>query len=209
MTAANMVAVLGGTGSGKTWRVMRHHLKRKPARLVLWDFKRDPTFDGYAEPVTAQQLVAALQRPRFAVRYQPSFNEAKRAEQWEWFCRLVHHVGNLTMWVEELARVTRPGYAAPAWSMITMTARDYSINGRRLHLDVIATSQRPANIDKDFFSNCTAIECGVLEYPRDVATMADVLRCERTTIQTLKPGQFVRRARGMAQPEIVGKPFAP
>lgn len=204
---ANMVCVLGGTGSGKTTRVLRVHLKPKPKRLAIIDFKRDPLLQGYADVVNARELVNAVTRPAFCVRYQPSFDPKARETEFEWFCRLVHHVGNMAVFVPELARYVRPGWAPAGWTMITTTGREYSVAGKVKHLDVYADSQRSAGIDKDFLSNCTVIECGVLEAPRDIATMAEVLRCPPQTVQTLKPGQFVRRERGATNFTIVGKPF--
>jgi hypothetical protein len=202
-----MVAVLGGTGSGKTWRVMKVHLKPKPARLLILDFKRDPTFAGYADVVTAQQLVVAVQRPKFAVRYQPAFDAKIRAKEFDWLCSLAYHVGNLTLWVEELAKFTRGGHPPGPWSAITTTGREYSVGGKVKHLDVIATSQRTVGLDGDFLSNCTAIECGVLEYPRDQETIAEYLRCQPEQLQLLQPGEFVQRRRGETIFKKVGKAF--
>jgi hypothetical protein len=208
MKEARIIAVLGGTGSGKTWRVKNVHLKPKPARLVIWDFKRDPQFNGYAQVVTAAGLVDALARKSFSVRFQPSFDAVKRAEQFDWFCELVHHFGNMTVWVEELAQVTKPNWAPGNWSMVVLTGREYGgADGEDKHLEVVATSQRPAGVDKDFLGNATLIECGVLEFERDMRAAAVCLRTKADAVQLLRPGQFLQRKRGDSESQLVGKPL--
>jgi hypothetical protein len=109
-----------------------------------------------------------------------------RERQFDWFCRAAYDLGRCTILVEELAFVTRPSYAPPAWSMMTCT-------GRHEGLAIIGTSQRPAQIDKNFLGNATLVHCGRLNYQEDAQVMAKVLWAPLTDILALADLEFIER----------------
>lgn len=158
-----------------------------PRRLLLWDFKREWGGDypeGY-ERLAA--LVAALKgRHHFAVRFMPSFDQKERAAQFDLFCRLAYALGNLVLVVEELAFVTSPSYAPPAWALCTCT-------GRHERLSILATSQRPAQVDKHFLGNCSLVHCGRLGDRNDVAVMAAALAVTPAELAALRPLDWIER----------------
>ena len=69
---ANIVAVLGASGSGKTSYVMQRLKREKPKRLIIWDTKGEFSREGYATPVyTLAEAVKAMQNKAFRVAYIP------------------------------------------------------------------------------------------------------------------------------------------
>lgn len=166
---ARIWAVIGASGSGKSAFVKTALLKPASARhrLIVWDYMRE--YGALASPVgNIPALVEAVRGKRFSVAFQPAFDSKLRARQFEHFCRVGYALGNCTMVVEELAFVTMPSFAPPAWSMVTCT-------GRHKGLTVIGCSQRPAQIDKNFFGNCSTVHCGRLNDANDVRVMSRCL----------------------------------
>jgi len=94
--------------------------------------------------------------------------------------------GNLALVAEELNNVTTPGRAPGPWS-------DCTSRGRHRGLQVFGLSQRPAGVDKDFFSNATMVRTGRLNYASDISVMADVLQVPRADVAGLLPLQWIQR----------------
>lgn len=189
---ARIVGVLGSTGSGKSAWIKRTFLAKKPRRLMVWDFKRE-----YGQHATQTDsldaMLDALDKPTFRTAFMPAMAEKTRAAQFDLFCRAALHLGNVTMIVEELAFVTRPGWAPDAWRMLTLT-------GRHDAMTIVGASQRPASIDKDFLGNCTLVHAGVLGYEDDAKAVAKVLRVRPDELMTLPELHWIERERGAAEP---------
>lgn len=184
---AQIIAVMGASGSGKSTFIKRLLRKPKPARLMIWDPMREYSEFGQVFD-TLCLLVDHLGRDskKFAVVFQPSVNDKARARQFDVFCGLSMALGDLTLVVEELKFVTRPGYAPVRWSAVTMT-------GRHKGLTVIGASQRPASIDKDFLGNCTMIRTGRLAYPEDVKALSKSMQVPDADIAALKPLEWIEK----------------
>ena len=185
---ARIEAIIGASGSGKSAYVKLMALKRRPSRLMVWDFKRE-----YADFGTGvgdlSQAVELTEGRRFSVVMHPSVNDEIRAWQFNLFCRLAYARGDLCMVVEELAFVTRPSWAPDAWRMMTCTGRHGGVH-------IIGTSQRPAQVDKDFLGNATLIRCGRLGHRADVKVMADLLFCDQRALIGLGDLEFIQRRAG-------------
>lgn len=183
--AANIVAVMGASGSGKSLFIKAELKRLKPARLMVWDFKRE-----YAEAgQVARNLSEVLQlarAPRFKLVFQPSHDTATAKNQFDVFCRIAYAAKRLVFVGEELAFVTNPSYAPPGWSMLTLA-------GRSEGLAIYGASQRPAAIDKNFFGNATTIRTGRLNFRNDIKVLADVLQVSQQQVQALQPLQFIQR----------------
>lgn len=165
---AVIVAEIGASGQGKSLRMKRWIVEHKPARLLIWD-----AMDEYRDHAReAKTLAAALayigKNPAFALRYIPRGEPEKLAARFDAFCSIAYACGNVALVVEELQQVTKPGYAPAAWS-------DCTLRGRHRGLSVFGLSQRPASVDKNFFSNATLIRTGRINFAADVKVMADVL----------------------------------
>ena len=150
--AADIVAVIGATGAGKTYWVKKNLLKPKPGRLMVWSSK--PDYEDFAPGVEgfAAAMAAVKKSGRFAAGLRPSWSTEKRAAEFDRFCRLAMAAGDCTVIVEELHMVTSPANAPEAWQRLTCMGRAYGVR-------IIGTSQRPQHMDKDFLGNATRVVC--------------------------------------------------
>lgn len=160
-------AYIGATGSGKGVSIREHLEASKPARLLVWDPLHE--YGSFARPVSDLASVAqAAKAKTFAVAYSPGADPSGFRERFALFCRIAFAAGNLTMLVEELADVTSPSFAPMEWRRCTT-------QGRHKGLRIVAASQRPAQVDKQFLGGCTYIRCFTLRYPADRAAMAGAM----------------------------------
>lgn len=171
-------AYVGTTGSGKGVSVRAHLRDTKPARLLIWD-----PLGEYGEFVTRtvariDQLALAAKAPAFRVAFYPGPDSEKFADPFALFCRIAFAAGDLTMLVEELADVTRPSWAPMPWRRCTK-------QGRHRKLKIVAATQRPADVDKNFLGAATMIRCFMLGEPADEKTMAERLRVPLADVQQL------------------------
>jgi hypothetical protein len=183
---ANIYAVMGSTGCGKSLWLKTTLLKKSHTRLAIWDYKRE--YQGYADTITESiaEAVKAMMGRNFKVAFRPSFNDKVRARQFNIFCKAVWHAKDTFCIIEELAMVTTPQRAPEGWKQLTCTGRSEGIT-------IVGLSQRPAQVDKDFFDNCTEIHCGLLGGPRSRAVMADELDVKKEDIAALKPFEYIHK----------------
>lgn len=182
---AEIVAVMGATGSGKSMYVKGERIKKSDRRLAVWDYKRE--YQDYGT-VTERlgDAVRMMGQKEFKVIFRPSFDDKIRAQQFDVFCRAVWHARNVKCVVEELSMVTTPQRAPAGWKMLTCTGRGQGIS-------IIGLSQRPAQVDKDFFDNCTELRTGTLAGKRSIQVMADELGVTEDDIRGLQPLQFIHK----------------
>lgn len=184
--SAEVIAVIGATGSGKGVYIKNYALKKSDKRLLIWDYMREysPFVDLSTE--TLRPVIGALKQAQFRAAFLPSFDDAVRKQQFDLFCKAAVHAGDVRLVVEELSFVTSPSFAPAGWKMVSSV-------GRHKGLRVIGASQRPAQVDKAFWSNCTEIHCGFLNYEEDQKTMAKVLGVTIGDIQALEPLQYIHK----------------
>lgn len=187
---ASIEAVIGASGSGKSIYTKREIKRRKPARLIIIDPQ-----DEYGDYATKVDNMADLfksviedgkPRSRFKVRIQLKGDRDAKEKAFSAICRLCLAVGKVLLVPEELHLVTKASNPPPGWSEATLT-------GRHKGLEIIGVSQRPASVDKDFFSNATKVRCGRLNYASDVTTMANVLAVDKSDITGLAELEYIER----------------
>jgi hypothetical protein len=198
---AHCVALMAKSGAGKSTLVKRRFQKEKPNRLVIWSPDEDE--DHYAAlgcvvVRTIEALGKEVTKARFKVVYWPSMDTKKRQAEFTYFCRLVFAVKDCTCLVEELRYVTTPSYAPEAWAIL-------STRGRKKGIKLYGTSQRPAQIDKDFLGNCTEIYTGALKYEPDRKACAEAMQIERGELALLAPLHFIHTADGQPVERITIK----
>jgi hypothetical protein len=191
MSVANLahcVALMAKSGGGKSTIVKRRFKAEKPTRLVIWSPDEDE--DNYARTLgckvvrDVQALGAEIIKAKFKVVFWPSMDTKKRAAEFTYFCRLVFAAKDLHCLVEELRYVTTPSYAPEAWAIL-------STRGRKKGIKLYGTSQRPAQIDKDFLGNCTEIYTGALKYEPDRRACAEAMQIDRNELAALQPLSFI------------------
>ncbi len=164
---AQVVGVLGRTGTGKSLTVKRQ-IKAVRGLMMCWDFKREYDKEGFTCTDRLDELVSLIEAGKKKVAFWPSMETKLKERQFDFFCRLALELKKVVILVEELKFVTKPSWAPEAWSLATLT-------GRHDGLKIIATSQRPASIDKDFFGSCTTLRTFALPYPDDAVVVAKAL----------------------------------
>lgn len=184
--SAEVIAVIGATGSGKGVYIKNYALKKSDKRLLIWDYMREYGAFVGVQTDKLQPAIQTLTAAQFRTAFMPSFEDKTRAQQFDLFCKAAHHAGNLRLVIEELAFVTSPSFAPGGWKMCTST-------GRHKGLRIIGASQRPAQVDKAFWSNCTEIHCGFLNYEADQKVMAQVLGVTVADIQGLEPLEYFHK----------------
>lgn len=176
----NLRLYCGATGSGKGVSLREYMRGLKPSRLIVWDPLNEY---GDLVTVTTSKLgdVARMAKLKtFRVAFAPGpHNDGDYKEKFSMFCRIVFAAGNCVMLVEELADVTSPSYAPPAWRQCTK-------KGRHAGLQIIAATQRPADIDKHFLGGCTYIRCFTQRFPADAKAMAGAMKLPFETINALE-----------------------
>lgn len=180
---AVIVAIMGASGSGKSTYIKQQIRRGKPKRLIIFDPMGE--YATMAKPVTTLREVArAAKAKTFSLAFRPDAEKA--AQQFDLLCKIAYTAADCWLVVDELAIVTKPGWAPPGWA-------DCSMRGRHKGLTVIGASQRPASIDKHFFGNATLIRTGRLNFAADIKVLANVLHVDQAEISQLKPLEYIER----------------
>lgn len=163
---ARIIGVMAASGSGKGLWLKQWLREENPQRLVIWDFKNEYQEAAGERPKAKchntlgdvrKAMIAAGTGP-LRIRYAPrtiAGGDKGMRKEFEALCTLVQAWEHCVFLVEELSNVTQPGWAPPAWRMMTT-------GGRHEGITIIGVSQSPALIDKTFLSNCTLIHVGQL-----------------------------------------------
>jgi hypothetical protein len=191
---AKIHAVIGASGTGKS-SYIKGELLKKYDRLLVWSpLEKTDNYAEFCRGVVVMgkisEFVAHLKAGTKAIVYVPTGKDSDVKKQFDLFCRCVWEIEGAHVLVEELSRVTMASWAPPAW-------KNLSTAGRHQGLTIIGTSQRPANIDKDFLGNCTEIRCYRLNYDVDAKVMADSLGLENEFVKG-EGGRTVR-VKGMTR----------
>lgn len=184
---------IGASGTGKglfvTARVTEI-LARERRPLLVWSALEETDCYGkkFNAPIVRSipELVKRLKARAPAVVFVPAGNPKLMAGQFDLFCRCVWHTPKAVALIEELSRVTQPSYAPQAW-------QNLSTAGRHRGLTVIATAQRPAQIDKDFLGNCTEVRAYRVNYENDAKALASIMREQPERFLDLPDRHYVHR----------------
>jgi hypothetical protein len=183
--------VIGASGSGKTTYVMNQLKRRKPRRLMVWDKKGEFAREGYGQPVTKisdvlKILKAAGSGGAFKICFKPRGDGADKVKQFNIFCQAAFAIKNVLFVAEELSDVTSASHAPEGWKELTT-------QGRTEGIVIFGLSQSPAQIDKDFFGNCSLVRTGRLNFDSHIKAMANCMSCKPDDIRNLQPGEFIQR----------------
>lgn len=189
--SANIIAVVGASGSGKGARIKHEFLNPLPDRLLIWDFMSE--YHGYGIVVDSLSKVSELiiRNKNFRIVYRPmppgkAVDEKALKSKFELFCKIAICTRDCTVVVEELSFVTTASWAPGAW-------RSLSVTGRHRGMILIGATQRPALCDKTFFGMATLISCGRLMYENDEKAMAKVLRVSFGEISDMPGLAYLQR----------------
>lgn len=170
-------AYVGATGSGKGVSIREHLKAENPSRFLAWDPLNE--YGSFGRRLSKLEDVAkAMQAPTFRIAFNPGQDPKKFPAKFAFLCQLAFAAGKLKFLVEELADVTSPSFAPLEWRRCTT-------QGRHQGLRIVAASQRPAQVDKQFLGGCTYIRCFTLRYPQDRQAMAGAMSVDLAEIASL------------------------
>lgn len=198
--AASIFGLFGATGTGKSTIIKRTLAARPPGRSVIVFDAGHEYADGEIHQDEAEFLTRCGQ-PGVMI-FRPAFDADLRARQFDRFCAaglaIARSRGDCLIVVEELHRVTGSSWAPQYWRELIET-------GRKFGASVIATAQRPAAIDKGFWSNCTTVRSGRLNYIDDQRTLAAVLGVTIEQLGQLAGQDYIERDLLAGTPAKAGK----
>lgn len=198
-----IIAALGSRGTGKSAWVRQFIAKAKPRRLAVWDLMQEHADLG----TTFHDLggaIRAMQTGRFAVVFCPSRDDKTRERQFDLWCRACMAAGDLVAYVEELAFVTTASRAPPGWREMCLLGRH-----ARHRVSIIGTSQRPAQVDKEFLGNADLTHCGRLGELPDAKAVAGRLGVHYSELLTLPDLHWIERTPAEVEPRRGELFFAP
>ena len=184
LNVASLDAIFGAQQSGKSALMKIATAIAKPARLMIWDPKREYRAFGTATESLKAMVNGALHGPRFRIVFQPALSRKEMRPQFDLFCKVANHVRDCAIVVDELADVTEPGWAPEGWEIVTR-------QGRHAGLVIMGASQRPADVDKSFYGNATRVAVFRLQAEGDVDRMAKLIRRPRDEITRLAPLEYL------------------
>lgn len=192
---ADIRGLIGATGSGKSYQIKRALEQEQPSRLIVWDPKGEYWREGEKIVPRAASLAAlakAVCGPGWKFSYHPPLDrldDDALVRQFEMVCEIVATAGRCMFIAEELSMTTKAGHSPRAWrNLIVVHARDRGIT-------VIGTTQRPALVDKTFFSNATSLAVSALNFPADRKVMAQAMDVPEADVRALNLKQWLTRDR--------------
>jgi hypothetical protein len=194
-TDGTLYVVSGASRSGKTsWIAQR--VAAAP-RLLVWDTVGEWAEKFHCKPrwsfeYLARDVIPGAPAQRIAFQPMMGPDSPTMAEQFGGFCRMAYVAmrahRRLTLVVEELADVTSPGKAPPAWGVICR-------RGLRFGPEIYGVTQRPSESDKTIMGNASVFHCHSMARADDARYMAKEMRIDQAAIDALEPLQFIERDR--------------
>lgn len=191
---ARIHAIMGATGCGKSTLLRKELAKKKRKRTLIWSPKEavDDYCAFYAGSVlvtTATQVLDVMRKAgsgEFHLVYAPRLNRKVDTAQFDVVCKIAMAARNVTFVGEELHTVTLPSWGPDGWNQLVMIGRGYGT-------EIFGLSQRPASVDKNFFSNLSSLSTGRLNDENDQKTIAKALRVPLAEVANLSGYQWIRR----------------
>lgn len=177
------IVLIGASGSGKSSYLRKLKEFQQAPRVLAWDPDEDHRLTHVR---SIHHLHAACRKAGFGP-IRVGFTVAPTMESFGHFCAtafaMSHGKAPLVVIVEELADVTTPAKAAPAWGEIARRGRKYGAI-------IAATSQRPQEIDKTILGQADTIWCGRLKTEKDARYMAGIIGIDPKALMDLKPLEY-------------------
>ena len=192
---ASIVAIMGSTGSGKTTKMQQLFTQGRAPRTFAWSPKEyadkyAALFPGSVVVRSAAEFLAicreAGERGSFHVVFEPTLNRKRDTAQFNACCLVALKFGRMRFLADELHTVTMASGGSDGWSKLVMM-------GRSMDIKIIAGSQRPASIDKDFLGNCSHVISGRLAYEDDAKAVAKALNVRPDEVMALTGYSWLSR----------------
>lgn len=178
--------IFGMRGSGKSY--LAAQIAQKFPRQIILDPMSEYSGDAYADDIPSLirlfQQVLEKKMQSFKIVFRPSPHVRAADELIDNIFRLVFELGNCTLILEEAQLFSTPHKLPHYLKNILMIGRHRKIN-------VIAITQRPAQLNKAILAQSAHIFCGQLHERNDIDCVSDFLHVEKRILQKLGRRKFV------------------
>jgi len=182
-----LTLVSGQSRSGKTAQTILETDSKIP--LLVWDPEGQWSAMQRARSVSRSELLDLTIKGLFG---RVSYTAPISLKEFDWFCTVAFAWARLivcTVVVEELADVTHPGKAPPAWGTLLRRGLKYGCN-------IYGITQSPSESDKTIVRNAGRKLCFSLERPEDRAYMASMMDVPLQAISGLQKLEYLEKIRG-------------
>ena len=159
LAPSQVVCIFGRRGWGKTTRAKAE--VKGCLRLLIWD----PLGEYGKEDCPAaviHDLPSFMDYPLESLSaFRVSYRPIEDAEEIEWFLRVAHAIGNLTLLLEEVDTVCSPSFTP--FDLKRVLRR-----GRHRGISVIGVSRNPAEVSRDLTRACERLILYGMHEPRDL-----------------------------------------
>ncbi|MBR9791227.1 MAG: ATP-binding protein [Gammaproteobacteria bacterium] len=177
--------ICGNSGTGKSSYIKE--IMKGYKRIIAFDPDDEyGTMPGFTRIETARELVAKLKAAgsgNFKIAF---VGEGKAA--FEFWCECVFKVGLCLAIAEEIADVTSPAKAPPAWGKLIR-------RGRKFGVKICAVTQRPAEADKTILSNAAFIRTFALGRFSDRQAISREIQLSINVMEKMRPLDWIHFAR--------------
>lgn len=175
----------GNSGTGKSSKI-KEMLKKAPRAIIFDPDDEYGELTGVKRVTTAKALIELLKSHK-----NKSLKVAFVAEgvkSFEFWANCAFQWANCVAVAEEIADVTTPSKAPPAWGRLIRRGRKYGVL-------ICAVTQRPAEADKTILSNAAVIRTGALGRHADREAIAREMDCKSSVISKLVPLDYIEYRR--------------
>ena len=178
---AEHLYVCGNSGTGKSSRIKE--MITKAQRVIVFDPDDEYSeLKGFLRVEKASEL-AALLKANQAKSLKVAF-VAEGVKAFEFWANCAFAWRNCIAVAEEIADVTTPAKAPPAWGRLIRRGRKYGIQ-------ICAVTQRPAEADKTILCNAAVIRTCALGRDADRQAIAKEINAKVDDITQLKPLDWI------------------
>lgn len=177
--------ICGNSGTGKSSYIKQ--IMKGFKRIVAFDPDDEyGTMPGFVRVEKARELVAILKAAGAKPVKVAFVGEGKTA--FEFWCECVFQFGTCLAIAEEIADVTNPSKAPPAWGKLIR-------RGRKFGIKICAVTQRPAEADKTILSNAAYIRSFALGRYSDRLAISREIGLSINVMEKMIPLDWVQFAR--------------
>lgn len=202
---ANAEGYFGAMRTGKSASMKQRLQALNPQRVMIFDPKHE-----YAPNVRSETEAAfyqAVEKFRYGGRMaimRPPFDDAQRIRWFDRFCKTALAVGRhfgkgaAVVVADELQTVTTAHSAPAGWRELVQTGCSWGLH-------ILAASQRPATIDKHFWSQASYLRTFRLNFKDDADSLGGALLVPARDVIALGHLEYIERDLSHGKPSQRGK----
>lgn len=186
MKSTDCILIMGRRGCGKSY------LSKKiqsvwPRRIIidsLGEYTEGEHVFNFLEFSDKLKYFKSNQINQFEVVYQFDPENELSEEEFNQILRIAYYLGNVQIVIEEIQLYSSP-HKMPRW------LKNCLLTGRHQNLSLLFTTQRPGELNKTIFSQCSHIFCGQINEGNDLRYISSILGAEIQKLPSLPERQFI------------------